>query len=1007
MSGSTIGGVVGGAIGYYVSGGTAQGAQIGWMIGSAVGGYVDPDVIKGPKLTDAQALTVQEGAFRAIVYGTAVVGGNIIHTGPLVEHKNRERTGKGGPVQETYSYTRTIAIALGEPLAGILRIWQDGKLVYDARNPAQWPDAAKDIRAMAADTGKYASKFKFYSGSETQLPDPSLEALDESWGGGVGNVPAYRGTSYVVFPNLDCTQSGGAVSQFRFEVACCGDTSTSINDVPWVHGYTGSAQHTFTAGIFQTTAIAAGWNDNLRRTTDGGATWNAIPYTDDLSWNPAATIVAAFHVQDPAVGPQGVWYISNGVEMAASYDAGASFTHYLTIARTMLDGYSGAVYQVGGTYYAGSNEGTVTTAIFQPLIATDTTRQYIGDFGYVTCIGDLDGSPLIGTNDGKIVNVGGTVLYSGTGAIQTMASDGVIVLASLSAGGYVRYDGSTWTLYPTGSVGQFCFARGVFYRTAGVDSIEASHDGGLTWTVLDTSINSGGLGFYIVSDGYSVLAVSGEGHTAALPTAYVLPDVLNWMVDLVGNIVGATTVTTDKCDANVADIVADQCARVGIPASRIDLTGLTDTVRGFAIGKQGTASDNIKPLQAGFFFDFPEWGDSADLTTKLRAIKRGAASVVTITDDDLVQSDEDQDTRAQAVEFPRKINLITADVDADYNPTKQTAERETENVKAVGESTVELPISAVRSEAAQIVDKMLKVAWAEAEGTWERELPAEFTRYVPSNCFTHNSRRWRIERAEQGDGSVKWTAKRDRPRAYLSNAASETPIHPAPPVLSLRGPTMFAAMNLPSLRSADNVPGMYIAACGLLDGWAGCDLQLSTDGGLTYVSVATLTNECTMGDLTANADTSGTINARVYHRHTLESVTDAQIAARANAFAIVTSNTAEIGQFKTATDTGAQGEYALTDCTRGELGTAAATHRTGDRFVLLDGAVFFLKLDVSLAGQTLYFRPVSLGTVAANNVAYPVVFSPQFTTGASIDFYTDASGNRYTDAASAFYYEET
>jgi hypothetical protein len=986
MSGSTIGGVIGAGVGYYFGG--QQGAQIGWMVGSAVGGYVDPDVIKGPKLTDAQALTVQEGAFRAIVYGTAVVGGNILQCGPLVQHKHRDRTGKGGPVQETYTYTRTIAIGLGEPVSGILRIWQDGKLVYDARDPAQWPDAASDINAMAASTGKFASTFTFYSGSETQLPDPSLEALDEEWGGGVGNVPAYRGTSLVVFPDLDVTQGGGAVSQFRFEVACCGSTTTTLHDVPWVTGNTGNVQSISSSAIFGMTAFVGGQNDNLRRSTDGGRTWDGVDYVTSTGWDPTHPIVGIWHEQEFA-NSAGNWYIATADQIGFSASNGFSFTNYITPLYDIV-----SVDVVNGTAWAGVAS-TSETAIFQPLLLADT-KLVIGSsfYGQVTAIGEMNGAKLVGTAAGYILNEAGDVLYhdASSRAVNQFASDGEVLLIAFSGGDMGRStDAGTTITAVTGATFGVVYARGVFYRTLR-ENVQVSHDQGITWTTVDSSFVGNAGDTRIITDGFSVLATTQFGDTAALPSAYVLPDVPNWSTDLLGNIVGATTIATDKCDANVADIVADLCNRCGIPSNRYDVSGITDTVRGFLIGKQGPASDNTRALQSGFFFDFPEWGDSADNMTKLRAIKRGGDSVVTITDDDLVQSDDDQDVRAQAVEFPRKINLITADVDADYNPTKQTAARETEDVKAVGESTMELAISATRTEAAPIVDKMLKIAWTEAEGTWERELPAEFTRYVPSDCFIHNDKRWRIVQAEQGDGTVKWTAKRDRKRDVTSAASPETPVNPSPPTTGLRGPTIFAAMNLPSLRSADNVPGMYVAVCGLLDGWVGCDLQLSVDGGLTYASIGTLVSECTMGDLTANADTSGTITARVLHGHTLESVTNAQIAARANAFAIVTSGVAEIGQFKTATDTANPGEYTLTDNTRGELGTTAAAHYTGDRFVLLDGTPTFVPLDVSLAGTTLYFRPVSLGTVAANNAAYPVLFQPQFTSVSAADFVQDEVG---------------
>ncbi len=53
----------------------------------------------------------------------------------------------------------------------------------------------------------------FYNGSETQLPDPLLEAEL-----GAGNVPGYRGTSYIVFEQFNLTEYGNRIPQFNFEI---------------------------------------------------------------------------------------------------------------------------------------------------------------------------------------------------------------------------------------------------------------------------------------------------------------------------------------------------------------------------------------------------------------------------------------------------------------------------------------------------------------------------------------------------------------------------------------------------------------------------------------------------------------------------------------------------------------------------------------------------------------------------------------------------------------------
>jgi hypothetical protein len=408
-------------------------------------------------------------------------------------------------------------------------------------------------------------------------------------------------------------------------------------------------------------------------------------------------------------------------------------------------------------------------------------------------------------------------------------------------------------------------------------------------------------------------------------------------------------------------------------------------------------------LQQYYFFDLPEWGDYTDTSTKIRAILRGGASQFDITDDDLVQSDDDEDTRAQAVEFPRKINLVTSDVDSDYNPTKQTFERRTDNVKAVGETSFTLPIVTTRAEAAPAVDIMGKVAWEEALGRNQFILPEEFTRLTPSDCFTKDSKRWRAEKCEYGDGTVNVEAVRDRASAYTSVATPSDAPAPSTPPSTLRGPTEFGAFNLPALRSSESTTGMQIAVCGRLPGWIGCDLYLSVDGGASEQLVATILSETTMGELTEGCDSGATdlITAKVIHGHELDSVTDAQIAARANAWTITTAGVSEIGQFKTATETATLGTYDLTDLVRGGLETTPTEHFAGDRFAMLDGLTF-LPISAEHAGKTLIFRPVSRGTAIANNPTYSVVFQPQFTSAAPVSFLLDESGGILLDEAGGY-----
>jgi hypothetical protein len=75
-------------------------------------------------------------------------------------------------------------------MEGIGRVWADGKPL--------------DLSGLT---------WRLYTGDETQTPDPFIEARM-----GTGNAPAFRGTAYVMFEELDLTPFGNRIPQLSFEV---------------------------------------------------------------------------------------------------------------------------------------------------------------------------------------------------------------------------------------------------------------------------------------------------------------------------------------------------------------------------------------------------------------------------------------------------------------------------------------------------------------------------------------------------------------------------------------------------------------------------------------------------------------------------------------------------------------------------------------------------------------------------------------------------------------------
>lgn len=169
-----------------------------------------PD-IPSQKLGELSAQTAKESEPRAIIWGRVrPIGGNLIHCQAPVKKMIKESTGTGGKGGSSSKKTkvehvfRTYALGVCEgPITAYARIWRNNKLVYDGRG-TEWG---------RANNGVFLKSYRLYLGLWTQMPSPDLEAI---WG--VGNVPAYRGTAYMVALNEDLTDMSGAVPQWQFEV---------------------------------------------------------------------------------------------------------------------------------------------------------------------------------------------------------------------------------------------------------------------------------------------------------------------------------------------------------------------------------------------------------------------------------------------------------------------------------------------------------------------------------------------------------------------------------------------------------------------------------------------------------------------------------------------------------------------------------------------------------------------------------------------------------------------
>lgn len=188
--GSGFGGTVFGLSGAVI--GRAVGATVGRVIDQRILGAGSAPVEQG-RIQRFQLSSASEGAAIPRVWGKMRVAGEVIWATRFLETAHRSGGSKGSPRPATtnFTYTISLAIALCQGEARRLgRIWADGMEI--ARG-------SLDLR--------------FYPGSDNQLPDPKIEAVE-----GPGMAPAYRGIAYVVIEDLDIGRFGNRVPQFTFEI---------------------------------------------------------------------------------------------------------------------------------------------------------------------------------------------------------------------------------------------------------------------------------------------------------------------------------------------------------------------------------------------------------------------------------------------------------------------------------------------------------------------------------------------------------------------------------------------------------------------------------------------------------------------------------------------------------------------------------------------------------------------------------------------------------------------
>lgn len=931
--------IVGAVVGGYFGG--AQGAQIGYAIGSLVGNAIDPLVVNGPKIGDAGIQTSEEGVFCPVVYGTAAVYGNIICTGPRIIRKFRERQGKGGPVTETERQYRTFAIRVAEPVTILLRIWQDEKLVYDIR-----PEST-----IVAESTEYAGRFRFYDGSESQMPDPDLEAFL-----GAGNAPAYRGRSYIVFPNFDLTDLGGRIPSFRFEVASGGQ---SFQSGKWIFGPV--AQNG-----------PAGGPQNYYMTTNDPLNWTDIhespPWVNIIgrisTANGVAFMASGLGGFTAAVSfDKGVTWIECDSNISSDHNVHWNGDYYYCLNIRSADGISWepipnlptGVYDLT----ARDSDGMIIVAY---ITVTNAAISYSVDNGSTWSDPVFDLNPAyLTTNSGRLVFTAGS-----TNAVWT---DDQITFNSSSVS-----DG-------TGAFTPFFGENGTWLRKGQGARLLRSTDNSVSYVVQYKLRDYGP--HILNSIAYSTETgewVAGTV-TAGDPVEWILEVSTNNAIDWsdsnilygtggsVAFIGGGTSGTGTTID--LADLVSAIHGRVYQDSSEFDVTDLAGReVAGMVLSGNFTAADAIRTLQGCYFFDSPEYDNGTGY--KIRHTKRGKPIVKVITDDDIMEAPQ-KSVREDPLERPRKLHLHYQSYLIGYAPAKATARRDSVDVRVVGEITSQVPVTFNNvDEPTRIADQLLRIAWVEVAGEEDLVLGDNHLDLVVGDCIglsrRGQTRRMRIVQDATEAGLQRYKMIADRQSAYTSNVTGIPLPEPTPPPPTLVGDTLFAFMDIPALNDGNDRLLWYEGASGQTEAWHGAQTQRKIAPATDFENSVTFNSNTVMGLLQSNVpaasehftDTTNTVRVQLFTNDVLDSITQAQFLSEGGSFALQNVDGSwEILQYRDSADEG-NNTFALTTLLRGRLNTGGSAHLAGSMFVLLD-TVRTSDATTSMIGQTVISRAISFG----------------------------------------------
>ncbi|MFQ5774207.1 MAG: phage tail protein [Kiloniellaceae bacterium] len=970
LAGNLIGGPLGGRVGFLA----------GQFLGNQLFGNADDKVVEGPRLTDLTVTSSAYGRPIPIVYGRFRVGGNVVWSPGIAEHRQEQTVGGkgGGPAQTTlsYRYTADFRVALCEgPADAVLRVWADGKLIADFTGPT--PVFAGKVRQ---------GNLRIHLGAETQEADPAEQA-DR----GIDDTPAYRGQVGIVFDDLPLEDFGNRIPQITAEVAIKASDSFPV-----------ASAAAFASPVTQLARWSADRRFLFTLSAGGTATkWDAV--------NKRQLVGASVGVGEafcPALDSEGNLYTTDGNGGLVKFDdnwrqIGVSPTamsqDFVNLIVAGRPGFERAVAQG-----VGDKVGTFSTTTLQLLDEVALSAFAAPTAGSYQAFADRNGMTLDGEGFVWTLVVDGQAdgyLFKIDPGIGTVLERHV--LAGKKDARFLSYDPASNSLIveDNGAAGLLRFSLDSLSVDATLSlSLDATVDNrsqycagpvdGRLWlqgTLGAVEVDT--IAFQVarsvsVSDWPGVPTVEQMVYDPvnhALVWLDVIPPTLYWLfLDRKAGL-----------PVPLGDIVDDISARVGLDAAAdLDTAALTDSVVGYVISDRMAARAALEPLATAYFFDAREEDFKVDFVT------RGGAPVADIPEADLGARGGGQEgfvplvgeERVQEIELPRRIDMTYADPAIDFQTSTQFFQRIQEAVATRKRSTINMPLALDAAEAARRIERIGFQLW-QARTPYELSLSRKHARISPADVVRATAKgvtfTLRVEQADLGaNGVIRLRGVSEDAAVYASAATGAAALGVPAQSIVLSGPSALHLLDTPLLRDADEGLGLYVAAGAFgAEPWPGAAIFKSNDGAdfgppFTFISAARNAahgrTETALGDHgTRTWDRTNAVSVRLF-RGALASATELAVLNGANALLIGD----EVVQFANAT-LNADGGYTLDTFLRGRRGTEWATgaHAAGERVVVLSDATL---LRVALPDADLnvqrFYKAVTVGGLVGEGTQKALTF---------------------------------